>query len=111
MALKTVKTFARTMLAVERLVAAGATGPRSAKRRSASASLRPCGTAERRFSVTTAEATPGAAHRRAVAKPRYPSLGGSEVRILKRADGVASRRRSRDRESGGADTAPRGVRS
>jgi hypothetical protein len=42
-ALKTVKTFARTMLAVERLVAGGSTGPRSARRRSASASVRPVG--------------------------------------------------------------------
>jgi hypothetical protein len=33
MALKTVSRFARTMLAVERLVAGGSTGPRSARRR------------------------------------------------------------------------------
>jgi hypothetical protein len=39
--LKRVKTFARTMDAVDRLVAGGSSGPRSASRRAASASLRP----------------------------------------------------------------------
>jgi hypothetical protein len=41
MPLKTVRTLARTMLAVERLVAGGSTGPRAARRRRASSSLRP----------------------------------------------------------------------
>ena len=40
-ALKGVSTFARTIDAVERLVAGGAGGPRSARRRLASASVRP----------------------------------------------------------------------
>ena len=39
--LKTVKTFARTMLAYERLVWAGSCGPRTASSRAASASERP----------------------------------------------------------------------
>jgi hypothetical protein len=43
MRLKTVRTLARTMLAVDRLVAGGSTGPRSASRRSASACARPLG--------------------------------------------------------------------
>src|SRR5262245_60214124 len=41
MRLKTVKTFARTMLAIDRLVVAGSTGPRSSISRAASASERP----------------------------------------------------------------------
>jgi hypothetical protein len=41
MRLKTVKTFARTMLAYERLVGGGRTSPRASSRRSASALVSP----------------------------------------------------------------------
>jgi hypothetical protein len=41
--LKTVKTFARTMLLYERLVGGGGAGPRAASRRLASSSVSPRG--------------------------------------------------------------------
>jgi hypothetical protein len=46
MPLKTVRRLARTMLAVERLVAGGSTGPRASRRRRASSSVRPAAAAE-----------------------------------------------------------------
>ena len=83
MRLKTVKTFARTMLAIDRLVVAGSTGPRSSISRAASASERPWsdrlaggGT---RVSVTSATlARPEAAHAadRPVGRPR-PAWSGA----------------------------------
>ena len=79
--LKTVKTLARTMLAYERLVDGGGTGPRSARRRSASASLRPAafGFAATSAVVPTARGGPGVTSRPTARRTRRRP--GSAARV------------------------------
>ena len=71
--LKNVRTFARTMLAVERLVAGGSTARARRGRRCASALVRPSDGAGRSASVTAIQATP--ARPRGQAVPRVLHAG------------------------------------
>jgi hypothetical protein len=78
MPLKTVKRFARTMLAVERLVAGGSTGPRASRRRRASSSVRPVVLAEEEGSVVSVRLP--RLHRRAVHESRPGEIGAKTPR-------------------------------